>query len=161
MAEPKILYVLRHGEARPGIGVKGDFLRELTTDGRRQLSKLAQYLKSKDFKVDLILVSPAVRTQQSLEILTTTLAIKNNQVTHDEIFDAEPQKLLEIINNIGPSSNHLLLVGHNPGISSLVSFVSGQNYVSMKPGMMAVLEILVDDWRLLGGNTGVLKEILQ
>jgi phosphohistidine phosphatase len=161
MAEPKILYVLRHGEARPGIGVRGDFLRELTTDGRQQLTRLAQYLKSKDFKVDLILVSPAKRTQQSLEILTSTLAIKNNQETHDEIFDAEPQKLLEIINNINQPTNHLLLVGHNPGISSLVSFVSGQNYISMKPGMMAVLEILVDDWKLVGGNTGVLKEILQ
>jgi phosphohistidine phosphatase len=161
MAEPKILYVLRHGEARPGIGVRGDFLRELTTDGRKQITRLAQYLKSKDFKVDLILVSPAKRTQQSLDILTSTLAIKNIQETHDEIFDAEPQKLLDIINNIKQPINNLLLVGHNPGISSLVSFVSGQNYISMKPGMMAVLEILVDDWKLLGGNTGTLKEILQ
>ncbi|WP_194974925.1 SixA phosphatase family protein [Aquiflexum lacus] len=161
MAEPKILYVLRHGEARPGIGIKGDFLRELTVDGRQQLKRLAEYLKSIDFKTDLILVSPAKRTQQSLEILTTTLAIKNNQITHDEIFDAEPQTLLDIINNINQPSNNILLVGHNPGISSLVSFVSGQNYISMKPGMMAVLEILVDDWRSLGANTGVLKEILQ
>lgn len=161
MAEPKILYVLRHGEARPGIGIKGDFLRELTVDGRQQLKRLAEYLKSIDFKTDLILVSPAKRTQQSLEILTTTLAIKNNQITHDEIFDAEPQTLLDIINNINQPSNNILLVGHNPGISSLVSFVSGQNYISMKPGMMAVLEILVDDWRFLGANTAVLKEILQ
>jgi phosphohistidine phosphatase len=161
MAEPKILYVLRHGEARPGIGIRGDFLRELTVDGRQQLKRLADYLKSIDFKIDLILVSPAKRTQQSLEILTSTLAIKNNQITHDEIFDAEPQKLLEIINNINQPSNNILLVGHNPGISSLVSFVSGQNYISMKPGMMAVLEILVDDWKNLSGNTGVLKEILQ
>lgn len=161
MAEPKILYVLRHGEAKPGIGVRGDFLRELTNDGRQQLNKLAQYLKSINFNTDLILVSPAKRTQQTLEVLTSALAIKNNQITHDEIFDAEPQKLIEIINNITQPSNHLLLVGHNPGISSLVSYVSGQNYISMKPGMMAVLEILVDDWKSLGGNTGVLKEILQ
>ena len=161
MAEPKILYVLRHGEARPGIGARGDFLRELTTDGKKQLTRLAQYLKSKDFKVDLVLVSPAKRTQQSLEILTSALALINNQETHDEIFDADPEILLNIINNIKQPTNHLLLVGHNPGISSLVSFISGQNYVSMKPGMMAVLEILVDDWKLLSGNTGILKEILQ
>lgn len=161
MAEPKILYVLRHGEAKPGIGIRGDFLRELTFEGRQQLNKLAEHLKSIDFKTDLILVSPAKRTQQSLEIITSALSIQNNQITHDEIFDAEPQTLLEIINNINQPTNHLLLVGHNPGISSLVSFVSGQNYLSMKPGMMAVLEILVDEWRLLGGNTGILKEILH
>ncbi|WP_373493816.1 histidine phosphatase family protein [Aquiflexum sp.] len=161
MAEPKILYVLRHGEAKPGIGVRGDFLRELTNGGRQQLQRLAQHLKSIDFQTDLILVSPAKRTQQSLEILTSTLAINNNQETHDGIFDAEPQTLLEIINNINQPSNHILLVGHNPGISSLVAFVSGQNYISMKPGMMAVLEILVNDWKSLGGNTGILKEILQ
>lgn len=161
MVEPKILYVLRHGEAKPGIGARGDFLRELTNDGKQQLKKLAQYLKSIDFNIDLILVSPAKRTQQTLEILTSALAIKDNQITHNEIFDAEPQKLLEIINNISQPSNHILLVGHNPGISSLVAYVSGQNYISMKPGMMAVLEILVDDWKFLGGNTGVLKEILQ
>ncbi|WP_373524137.1 histidine phosphatase family protein [Aquiflexum sp.] len=161
MAEPKILYVMRHGEARPGIGVRGDFLRELTSEGRKQLNALADYLKSIDFYTDLILVSPAKRTLQSLEILTSTLSIKNNQITHDEIFDAEPQKLLEIINSIKQPSKHILLLGHNPGISSLVSYVSGQKYVSMKPGMMAVLEILVDDWKSLGGNTGILKEILQ
>lgn len=160
MAESKFLYVLRHAEAKPGIGIKGDFLRELTMEGRKQLDRLLAILNKMDFKTDLILVSPAIRTLQTSEIIGFGFPSDIRNIV-DDIFDAEPQTLLELLNDVKGEIQKVLLIGHNPGISALVSFISGQDYISMKPGMMAVIELQVEDWKMLGGNTGILKEILQ
>jgi phosphohistidine phosphatase len=160
MAQSKFLYVLRHAEAKPGIGIKGDFLRELTLEGRKQLDRLLGILNKKDFKIDLVLVSPAIRTLQTSEIIGLGFPSDIRKIV-DDIFDAEPQTLLELLNDIKGEIQKVLLIGHNPGISALVAYISGQDYISMKPGMMAIIELQVDDWKMLGGNTGILKEILQ
>lgn len=160
MTESKFLYVMRHAEAKPGIGIKGDFLRELTLEGRKQLDRLLGILRRMEFKTELILVSPAIRTLQTSDIIGFDFSSDIRKIV-DDIFDAEPQTLLQLLTDIQNEIQKVLLIGHNPGISALVSYVCGQNYISMKPGMMAIIELQVDDWKMLGSNTGILKEILQ
>jgi phosphohistidine phosphatase len=54
-----------------------------------------------------------------------------------------------------------LLVGHNPGVSALVSHIADQGYLSIQTGMMVVIELTVDDWIHLGIGTGTVREVLQ
>ena len=60
------LILWRHAEAEEG---EEDMSRPLTERGRKQASKMAHWLKQQDFKSLRILVSPAVRTQQTAQAL--------------------------------------------------------------------------------------------
>lgn len=151
---------MRHGEADVGFGMSGDAGRPLTANGKSHVFRVAQVLKKADIKFDLTLCSPAVRTRQTLTILNSQVPAENIQL-EEKIYEADPDTLLRLLNQVENEVSHLALVGHNPGISALLNYLTGDQYISLQPGMLAIIEILVDDWKEVGRNTGILKEILQ
>lgn len=151
---------MRHGEAEAGFGMSGDAGRPLTANGKSHVLRVAQVLKKADNKFDLTLCSPAVRTRQTLTILISQVPAENIQF-EEKIYEADPDTLLRLLNQVENEVSHLAMVGHNPGISALLNYLTGDQYISLQPGMLAIIEILVDDWKEVGRNTGILKEILQ
>jgi isoleucyl-tRNA synthetase len=79
-------YVVRHGQADNNIlGIissKPDFPHHLTDIGREQVRAEAEKLKDK--KIDLIYVSPFIRTQETAEIIANILKLKPEQVITDD-----------------------------------------------------------------------------
>ena len=107
----------------------------------------------------MILVSPSARTSETVEIMTKHVYAKEISV-EDEIYEAETMDLLDLINQTGRKIEKLLLVGHNPALSSLVSYISGIDSINLLPGMLSIIEIQVEDWDQIGGETGVLRETI-
>ncbi len=160
MENSRVLTVLRHGEAEMGSRNSGDFLRQLSASGKHQISRLNEVLKNNDFKIEMLLSSTAKRASQTAELISKDFQPKNIQF-EDEIYEAEPEDLIKLIQKLDDKTVNLMLVGHNPGLSALVSYITGEGYVSLKPGMMAVLDIFVDDWSMIGRESGILREIWQ
>ena len=159
MAIQKFLYLLRHGEAEPGIGYLGDIKRKLSKSGENQIKSLSERLKSQKTNFDLILVSSSERTTQTAKIISDAIPSKGILI-EDEIYDAELNDLLKILQNIENQTGKVLLVGHNPSISSLVSYLTGVDLINLSPGMLARIEIVVDDWKDIGIDTGILLELV-
>jgi phosphohistidine phosphatase len=154
------LFLLRHGEAEFGAGPDGDISRKLTVRGINQLSRLANHLKAKQIVFDLVLSSNAKRTQQSAEILTQSVSAKKIQFLR-ELYEADAHQMLDFIQQSESEVTNLLIVGHNPTISALVSYLTGEDYIQLQPGMMAKIEIITEKWKEVGRSTGILLEILQ
>jgi phosphohistidine phosphatase len=154
------LFLLRHGEAEFGTGTGGDISRELTIRGQTQLSRLALLLKKSQINFDLVLSSNAKRTQQTTEIVSHVGLAKKIQFLR-ELYEADPHIMLEIINKVGEEVHNLLVVGHNPTISTLVAYLTGEDFISLQPGMIAKIEIQTGNWSTVGRETGTLLEILQ
>lgn len=159
MAPQKFLFVLRHGDAEPGIGHLGDLRRPLSEKGKMRINQLSNMLKRRGVAFDMILVSPSARTSETVEIITKHVYAKEISV-EDEIYEAETMDLLDLINQTGRKIEKLLLVGHNPALSSLVSYISGIDSINLLPGMLSIIEIQVEDWDQIGGETGVLRETI-
>lgn len=151
---------MRHGEADAGFGMSGDAVRPLKTNGKSHVFRVGQVLKNSEIQFDLILSSPAVRTRQTASILSSMVPAKNIQY-EEKIYEADPDTLFRLLNQVENEVNHLALVGHNPGISALLTYLTGDQYITLQPGMLGIIEILVDEWKEVGRNTGILKEILQ
>ena len=120
------IYILRHGiAAEQGIsGVKNDSERPLTPKGRRQLRKSAAAMKKMKSGFDLILSSPYLRAKQTAEIVAQELKIKKRLKFSDELkSDGNPQQLIIEINRLRPAPESLLLVGHEPYLSRLISLL--------------------------------------
>lgn len=159
MAVSKFLYLLRHGEALPGIGTLGDIKRPLSEIGKFQINRVSGVLADRKITFDRILVSPATRTSQTSKIISNVVFSKEI-LEVDEIYDAEVIDLLKILYNTEPEIRNLLLVGHNPALSSLVTYLTGNDMISLNPGMLAIIEIVVDEWNQIGKDTGVLREVI-
>ncbi len=154
----KQLFLLRHGEA--GFSEGTDFQRKLTSEGKEKLNRLGKELKNRSFSIDFMYCSMAERTMETSKILESYISIKEELFLR-EIYESNLGYLIELLENCPDSVNSCLIIGHNPVLSLLMGHISGENYINLKPGMMACLDLQVSDWNMVGLNTGILKEILQ
>ncbi|MDN3671076.1 histidine phosphatase family protein [Echinicola jeungdonensis] len=156
----KRIALLRHGEAEYGKGQSGDFDRKLTSSGKYRVERLALVLAERKFSFDLILQSPAVRTQETAEIISTAIEIKK-KLEEKDYYLAEKDAWLEKINDLPEEFDSALVVGHNPGLSTLLDYYVGDYFLNLSPGMLAIVEIEVDSWKAITAGSGVLAEVIQ
>lgn len=115
------LFLLRHAKAEPGTSNISDHERALTASGRRDAGKIAQAMRQAGLAPEVVLVSTALRTRQTLEEL-------ENAPVWDEWpnIDALPQlymatlpQLLNTIRDLPETVRSALIIGHNPGLHEL------------------------------------------
>jgi phosphohistidine phosphatase len=113
------LYLVRHAKAIPQDGETRDRDRALENSGRKAASNLARWIATHGVLPDLVLCSPSLRTRQTLEILAEGFASKPHISFEDELYLAEFEGLLVRIRSISADVEHLMIVGHNPGLHDL------------------------------------------
>lgn len=139
------LYLLRHGLAvEPGAPeYPKDSDRPLIPKGERKLWKTAQALQELELSFDWILSSPYVRARQTAEIIAEALHLHKKLEISETLTPAgNTRKLIELIHHRQPRPEHVLLVGHEPFLSELISLlVTGepQAVVIMKKGGLCKL----------------------
>jgi phosphohistidine phosphatase len=123
----KSLFLLRHAKAVTGGLMIQDIDRPLSDKGIRDANKLANKLVKKSISFDLILLSPAVRTITTAQIISNGLRSSHSHlVTNDDLYGAETMMLLKIISSVSKKIDALMIVGHNPGLMNLASFMAGE-----------------------------------
>ena len=139
------LYLLRHGIAvERGSAVFGnDADRPLTLKGERRLWRIANAMEALELSFDLILSSPLVRARQTAEIVAEAFnARKPFEFSEGLKPDADLKLLINELKNLEPAPESVLLVGHEPCLSELISrLVSGSADFSvlMKKGGLCKL----------------------
>ncbi len=139
------LYILRHGIAvEPGTpGYDTDAERPLIPEGERKLGQIADAMEALELSFDLILSSPYLRARQTGEIIAEALkAHKKLELSDSLTPGGSTKKLVELLNRLQPSPESVLLVGHEPYLSGLISLlVSGKagSAVVMKKGGLCKL----------------------
>jgi phosphohistidine phosphatase len=79
----------------------------------------------------------------------------------NEIYQADKDVLLQVLQGFGLEDNHVMMVGHNPGVSHLAAYLTGEDHLLFSPGMMVRIVFHVDEWQHISKNSGILEEILQ
>ena len=141
------IFILRHGIAveRGTGGFEKDSERPLTGKGMRQLRKSAAAMKKMKLRFDLILSSPYERARHTAEIVADELRLKKRLKLSDTLkSESNPEIMIGEISRLEPMPENLLLVGHEPYLSHLISrLVSGNGDLSMdfKKGGLCKLEV--------------------
>jgi len=120
------LFLLRHGIAvdREEMDFNGDAARPLTPKGRRQLRKVAAALRALKVKPDVILSSPLVRAQQTAELVAKQLKLSGKTALSYELQPGgSVEKLVRHVAALKPVPENVLLVGHEPDLSELLSLL--------------------------------------
>ena len=148
----KRLTLMRHGDARWKDAGLSDLDRPLNRRGSAAAETMARRLLELELVPDLMLVSPARRTQQTGEIVARELSIPARRVVREErLYLAAVGDLLQVVRETGPRISHLLLIAHNPGISELAGLLVPKG-TEAGLSSAAVCSIAFDaaDWNALG-----------
>jgi phosphohistidine phosphatase len=156
------LFLLRHGVAveRDEFDFVHDELRPLTAKGKKQLRHVAAALRALELNFDLILSSPLGRARQTAEIIAAELKLKKRLSLANELKPgAGAKKLIQKIGGTKRRPANVLLVGHEPDFSELISLLvagnTGAGFV-LKKGGLAKLEIE----KLRAGKCALLEWLL-
>lgn len=142
----KRIYLIRHGKAEEGFG-KTDFERNLMPKGEKKTRKTAAFLADNNISIDLMLVSMANRTQQTAGILAGILSIPETKIQIERsLYLASTNEMLDTIYGVDDHIDNLMLVGHNPGISSLASYLSNTDIDWMLTSAVAAIELNTTKW---------------
>jgi phosphohistidine phosphatase len=153
----KRLTLVRHGQAEWQATMLADFDRPLTRRGLAEATDMARRLRVKDLpSPGLLLTSPAVRTVQTAEVFAKELGVAPRLVKRiDTLYLATPDALLEAIAaSSGPRITHLLVVGHNPGLSDLaLALAPDAGLASFATGACCTLTLESGNWQDPGRAT--------
>jgi phosphohistidine phosphatase len=131
------LYFLRHGEADWPNWSKPDDERPLTDFGKKEVRQVGRFLNRLKVKPDLVVTSPLPRALQTAEIAAEQLKTKLRQ---DEAL--EPGFGISELSTVlkRHRSKVLMLVGHEPDFSSVISALTG-GFLKMSKAGVALIDI--------------------
>lgn len=141
------LFLLRHGLAveRDPQSFPDDSRRPLTLKGEERLRLIAEAMRAMELSFDRILSSPYRRASQTAEIVAAALDRRKVLEFRDELTpEGDPKALIRHLLQPDPVPANMLLVGHEPYLSALISrLISGEPTagIQMKKGGLAKLEI--------------------
>jgi phosphohistidine phosphatase len=117
------LYILRHGIAvEPGTPGIPDDERPLTPRGRRRMHRIARGLRRLDLGLDRIVTSPLPRARATAEIVAEELDAEDLLEEADALRAGSDARAIR--NWLRERTDRrLMIVGHNPALSELVSLL--------------------------------------
>ena len=138
------LYILRHGKAEPyGQRYPSDNIRPLSPKGKRRTKLSTKGMKATNVSVDLIVSSPLLRARQTAEIVHDGLGIAEPIEFSDTLASGNVRAILSTV-DARSSLSGLMLVGHEPTLSELISTMASGSYhtaFNLKPGGMCKLNV--------------------
>ncbi len=134
------LYFLRHGVADwPDWDPARDQERPLTKEGLKKMKEQAKTLLALDLKLDAILSSPYTRAYQTADIVAAKLRL--DVKTEPRLAPGFTNAKLAEIAKAFEDDQALLLVGHEPGFSTVIAEIIGGGRVQLKKGALARVDV--------------------
>lgn len=159
------LTILRHAKSSWADPSLADFDRPLATRGEKAAPLMGAFLAEHGLVPDLILCSSSQRTRQTLDLALTALSTRPETIFEDNLYHATVPALLRAIQGAPDAVQHLMVIGHNPGLQSLLLELTGSGSAEGRKGIahkfptcaIAVLTFEVVHWSDVQAGSGNLN----
>jgi phosphohistidine phosphatase len=118
------LILLRHAKAVPASTKSSDHERSLTKEGKEAAEIMGSAMRRLGMIPDVILVSSAARTQETLAALDPWDEQPNIE-TLPELYMAGQTGIEEILRALPETARSVLLIGHNPALHAVARLLAG------------------------------------
>jgi phosphohistidine phosphatase len=141
------LTLLRHGHAEPETDA-GDFARKLDPRGHAEAHASGARLHALHLQPQLVLASPARRTEQTAKEIIASLELPPERLHLEaRLYLADSDTITEIAARTADAVHHLLIVGHNPGLSDCAAQFGGHRAHPLVTGAYCSLAFELPHWR--------------
>lgn len=128
------LTLVRHAKSDWKNSDLKDFDRPLNRRGSKEAPEMARQLAAQQVRADLMLTSPAVRALETARAFARALDYPLRRLKSDErLYLAQPKDILEVVRGIGSRVRHLMLFGHNPGLSEFAQALTNDSELGELP----------------------------
>ena len=162
------LMLLRHAKASPAPAGMADHDRPLSEAGRRAAAGIGQAMRRAGLAPDVVLVSPALRTQQTLDA-AGLWDERPNIDTLPTLYMATSNQIRDLLRALPETVRSALVIGHNPGLHELAASLAG--VASARPELSRLVQayptatltefLVMTTWRKLGPGAAALQRLLQ
>jgi phosphohistidine phosphatase len=151
----KRLILLRHAKSSWKELDLPDFERPLNARGKKNAPMMGRRMRLYSLGPDIIISSPAKRAWQTAELIAKEIGSEPAQIiAAPEIYEAPCATLIELIQGFDSSWDSVLLVGHNPGITDLDEFLSGERLCNMPTSAVCCIDFSAKNWREVSEKSG-------
>jgi phosphohistidine phosphatase len=149
------LTLVRHAKSDWSLPGQADWDRPLNRRGQKDAPEMARRLRERRLKPDRILSSPAVRAIMTAAVMARELKVPASHVSQEErLYLASPADLLHVIRELGGDAKHLMVFGHNPGLTEFANRLSADEHIDNIPTCGTFTALYdVRDWAELDWHT--------
>lgn len=120
------LILLRHAKSSWDDPSLNDHDRPLDAEGQAAAGAMRLAIERLDLRPELVFVSSARRTRETLERLEPLPGDPEIRRTSD-LYLANPQQILAILAELPPTTGSVLVIAHNPGLHDLAMMLLGSH----------------------------------
>ena len=149
-APRRLLILLRHAKS-DWSGGESDLHRPLAKRGRRQAPEAGRWLAEHVERIDLAVVSPATRAQQTWRLASAELSPPPPSRDEPRAYAASETALLDLVRELPNEVRTVVLVAHNPGLEDLAATLTGR-WVDLPTSALALFATTAP-WASFGTST--------
>ncbi|MDN5868725.1 MAG: histidine phosphatase family protein [Candidatus Nitrosocosmicus sp.] len=122
----KILLILRHAKSSWKNKKLDDHGRPLNKRGRSEAIKMGKYLNKMSILPNLIITSSALRAIETTKYVCKHARYENLVEVNSSLYGSNMDNYISVISTAFKTEEKLLIVGHNPVLEELVSFIANK-----------------------------------
>lgn len=166
----KQLLLMRHGKSdwnQPG---QEDIERALAPRGHEAALSVAAWIMRQELQPDAALVSTARRTQQTWQVMQSSIGEATTTENLEALYLASPGEILHQIAGVADGCDTVLVIAHNPGLETLCQLLAGadsepQARENLQRGFataaLAVFALAGDSWSTLSADGARLTHFVR
>ena len=153
---PRYLYLLRHAQSADKQTGQTDKERELTVVGLAEARAVGFFFKENPRIPELIISSSALRAKSTSQIVAEVLKYRSEKIIFaDDLYEGPVTTFFQLLSQVDPHINRVLIIGHNPVISLFADNISDQQN-SFRPAEVLTLRSQAVTWQdLQKSNTEI------
>lgn len=165
----KTLILMRHAKSAWDDPQHHDIERPLNARGRQAAPRMGAWLAAEDCRPDVVLCSAAKRTRETLDLMRPHLPERMVVEFVRALYLAAPREMLTELGKVPDTAESVMLIGHNPGMASLVDLLAGTGdekalaalHGKFPTAAVAVLDFDVTRWSDVGPGNGNLRAFMR
>jgi phosphohistidine phosphatase len=155
----KTLLLMRHAKSDQTNGETDESHRPLTPKGERRATEMGMWIQKQQLTPEIILSSSSLRACRTAELVAEASGYTGELRSVEELNMAEANEILEVLRSLPDEIERVMIVGHNPGLESLIPFFTHEVEALPHAGV-AVLNLKLQNWQDLRHKTRAkLKEL--
>jgi phosphohistidine phosphatase len=154
----KTIYLLRHAKSswdNPGLD---DFDRPVNNRGLRDAPRMGKRLRKSGIKPLLIISSPAARAIATARLAAEEMQYPPERIKQDKkLYHAGGDTFLAYIQSLDDSLDHVMLVGHNPGLTEFANDLLNADIGNIPTAGFVCGKLKIESWKEANWGCGKLE----
>ena len=119
----KNLLLMRHAKSSWKDDSLPDHQRPLNKRGKHDAPRMGKHLQKQGVILDAILCSTALRARETVEGLLHEYTFEGEVEYFDDLYGADPETIISILNRLPDKVDTAMVVAHNPGLDYFLELV--------------------------------------